>query len=231
VALAAGPIYDSAAVTEGTNRVQEGALTPVVPDGTGGIFEQARSIGQLPPVAKRWPWITGGLVLQLIGVAGPVIYVLEKVKKEGLGGHITRATIRLIWHQSVHSHAGLAVMIGGAVVFAIGAMLLARPFVKHVVTLLVAIPIAAVAGLFVLGAAALVVTLIVVVAGALDSDFSFGGGGGGSGSGSSGSSGGSGGSSSSGGSSGDVLSGPDYGSFYPSHSRKKNEEEQESPSG
>jgi hypothetical protein len=134
----------------------------------------------LAPVSKRWPWITGGLSLQVIGVAMPVVYVLEKAHKEDFGGHITRATIRLAWHQAVHSKAGLALMIAGVLVFATGSVLLARPFAKSWLTLLVAVPIAAVAGLLVLGAAVLIVAVIVAAAGSLFDGGGGGGGGGGS---------------------------------------------------
>ena len=50
-------------------------------------------------------------------------------------------------------------MIAGAALFVIGSMLLARPFVKSYVTLFVAIPLAALAGVLILGAAALVIAL------------------------------------------------------------------------
>jgi len=119
------------------------------------------------------------LALQLIGVGAPVAYVLDKAHKEGLGGQITRATLAFAWRRAVHSHAGLDLMIAGALVFVAGSVLLARPFVKSWVTLFVAVPIAALAGVLALGAAAIVVALIVV--GADDLLGSIGGGGGGGG--------------------------------------------------
>ena len=118
----------------------------------------------LPPVENRAPWIGFGLLLQVIGAAAPVAYVLLKAKRENVGGSLTLATIRLAWHQSVHSKAGLAVLIGGAVVFAAGAVLLARPFAKNWLIWLVAVPVAALVGVLVLGAAALVVTVILAAA-------------------------------------------------------------------
>ncbi len=136
---------------------------------------------ELAPVAKRGPWIAAGLALQLIGVAMPVVYVLDKAHKEDLGGHISRATLRLAWHQALQSHAGLALMIGGVLVFAAGAVVLARPFAKSWLTLAVAVPIAAVVGLLVLGAAVLIVVVIAAIVASL---FDSGGGGGGGGSGS-----------------------------------------------
>ena len=97
-------------------------------------------------MAPRWPWITGGLALQLSGVGAPVVYVLEKAHKEDVGGQITRATLQLGWRDAVHSHAGLALLICGALVFVAGSMVLARPFVTSWVTLFVAVPLAALAG-------------------------------------------------------------------------------------
>jgi hypothetical protein len=118
--------------------------------------------GRLAPVSTRWPWITGGLLLQVVGVGAPVAYVVSKAHHEDIGGHITKATLQLAWRQAVHSHVGLAALIAGAAVFVAGSIVLARPFVKSWVTLFVAIPIAALAGVLVLGAAAIVVALLVV---------------------------------------------------------------------
>ena len=47
--------------------------------------------------------------------------------------------------------------------FVIGSMLLARPFVKSYVTLFVAIPLAALAGVLILGAAALIIALVFAI--------------------------------------------------------------------
>src|SRR5262249_26100691 len=115
----------------------------------------------LNPVSKRWPWITSGLLLQLIGAGAPIAYVLDKAHKEDVGGQISKATLTLAWRQAIHSHTGLGLLIGGAAVFALGSILMARPFVKSWVTLFVAIPLAAIAGVLVLGAAAIVVALII----------------------------------------------------------------------
>jgi hypothetical protein len=115
---------------------------------------------RLSPVSPRWPWITSGLLLQLIGAGAPVAYVVNKAHHEDLGGQISKATLTLAWRQAVHSHAGLDLMIVGALVFVIGSMLMARPFVKSMVTMFVAIPIAALAGLLILGAGAILVALL-----------------------------------------------------------------------
>jgi hypothetical protein len=136
------------------------------------------AMGTLKPVKNRFPWIAVGLLLQVIGAAVPAIYMFTKAKQESVGGSITLATIRLVWHESLHSRAGLAILIGGGVVFAAGAVALARPFCKHLLVLVVAVPVAAIAGLLVLGVFALVIAFVIAAAEGLDIDLPTGGGGG-----------------------------------------------------
>jgi hypothetical protein len=119
--------------------------------------------GRISPTAHRGWWIFAGLVLQLAGIGGPAAYVWTKAKHQDLGGLITVATVKLAWHESLHAKTGIEVLIGGAVLFAIGSVALARPFAKHWLTLLVAVPIAALCGALVLGAAALVIALLVLM--------------------------------------------------------------------
>ena len=76
------------------------------------------------------------------------------------GGHITAATFRLLWHGEIHTRTGVAVLAAGAVIYVAGSVLLARPHVSRPVTLFIAVPVAAVAGMAVLGVLALVVALI-----------------------------------------------------------------------
>jgi len=119
--------------------------------------------GRLAPVAHRAGWIAGGLALQLVGLGGPIAYVVTRAKHESITGLLTVATVRLAWHESVHERKGIAILAAGAIVFALGSVLLARPFVKRRLTLLVAVPIAAACGAVILGVAALVVTLVVLI--------------------------------------------------------------------
>lgn len=140
--------------------------------------------GRIRPTAHRGWWIFFGLLLQLGGVGGPVLYVWRKAKHQDVVGKLTVATVKLVWHESLHSKTGLEVLIGGAVVFAVGSAVVARPFVKHWVTLLVGVPIAALCGALLLGVAAIIVALIVFMVWAdvdptnLGSVGSIGGGGG-----------------------------------------------------
>jgi hypothetical protein len=132
-----------------------------------GIFQAADETTawhRLKPVKERWPWVTSGLILQLIGVAAPAAYVIIKAHHQDVTGRISKATLTLAWRQAVHSHAGLALLIGGAALFVVGSVLLARPYVKSWFTLFVAIPLAALVGVLLLGAAALIVALILAAA-------------------------------------------------------------------
>lgn len=120
--------------------------------------------GRLRPVRHRGGWIAGGLGCQLVGVGVPIAYVVTKAKHESIGGLLTTATVKLAWHESLHARAGIALLAAGAIIFALGSVLLARPFVQRKLTLLVAVPLAAACGAAVLGVAALVIALVVLIA-------------------------------------------------------------------
>lgn len=118
---------------------------------------------QLKPVQRRTLWISWGLALQAIGVAIPVVTAVRRADREGLGNSLTHYTYRLIWHEMLRSGADVALIALGLIVFIAGAVLLARPFVTDTVTLFVAVPVAALAGVAILG----VVVLLVAAAIAL----------------------------------------------------------------
>jgi len=75
----------------------------------------------------------------------------------------------------LRSGADVALIVLGVVLFVIGAVVLARPFVRCPATLLVAVPLAAVAGLAVFGVLALVCAgLIALAAGTGDAGWAQG---------------------------------------------------------
>lgn len=115
----------------------------------------------LGPLRARAPWVLSGLLLQAAGAGGVAAYVWLNVRRQGLGGHLSAATIQLAWHSEVHTRQGLAVLATGAVIYAVGSVFMARPYLTRPVMLFVAVPAAAVAGLLVLGVLALLVTLLI----------------------------------------------------------------------
>jgi uncharacterized membrane protein len=115
--------------------------------------------GKLSPVPRRGAWVAWGLALQIVGVAIPVIAALDRIDHDSTAGSLT---FRLVLHEMLHG-GDVALVVLGVVVFAVGSIVLARPFVTHRVTLFVAVPVAAVAGVAVLGLIALVIAVIVAI--------------------------------------------------------------------
>jgi len=109
--------------------------------------------------SPEW-WVISGLILQTVGAVGVAVYAWLKLRHQGIGGHITTATVKLAWHADLHTRAGLAVLAVGAVIYAVGSILMARPFLSRPVLLFVAVPIAAVVGMLALGVLALVVAIV-----------------------------------------------------------------------
>ncbi len=120
--------------------------------------------GELKPVGNRAAWITWGLALQAIGVGIPVTVALRRANRDGALASITHYTVRLVWHEMLRSHADVALVVLGVLMFAVGAIVLARPFARRRVTLLVAVPLTAIAGLAVLGVVALVCAALIALA-------------------------------------------------------------------
>ena len=123
------------------------------------------------PLRPRASWVAGGLILQAVGAGGVAAYVWLKVRHQNIGGHLTAATIRLAWHSEAHTRQGLAVLAVGALIYAAGSVLMARPYVARPVTLFVAVPVAAVAGMLVLGVLAFAVALLIAALANGDLDF------------------------------------------------------------
>jgi hypothetical protein len=129
----------------------------------------------LSPVRSRALWTVSGLAAQAVGLGGVTAFLWVKLRHQGIGGHITAATFRLVWHGEVHTRTGLAVLIAGAIIYAAGSVLLGRPYVSRPVTLFIAVPVAAVVGMVALGVLALVVALLISALGdLLTPDFDFG---------------------------------------------------------
>ena len=118
----------------------------------------------LGPVGSRALWSVGGLAVQAVGLGGVTAFLWTRLRRQDVGGHLTAAGFRLVWHGEIHTRTGMAVLMTGAVIYAVGSILLARPYVSRPATLFIAVPVAAVAGMVVLGALALIVAVLVPVA-------------------------------------------------------------------
>src|SRR5215469_10315340 len=116
-----------------------------------------KALSGFVPHRSPAPWIASGLALQAIGVGSVAAYAWFKLRRQGIGGHVTAATIRLAWHSDLHTRTGLAVLLAGAIIYAAGSILMARPYVSRPVLLFVAVPVAAVVGMLVVGILALIV--------------------------------------------------------------------------
>jgi hypothetical protein len=114
----------------------------------------------LGPLRSRWPWVVWGLIVQALGVGSVAVVMWRNVRDQSLGGHITAEMVRFAWHSELHNRAGLIVLGAGAVIYAVGSVVMARPYVSRPATLFVAVPIAAVAGMLLLGVLALAVAAL-----------------------------------------------------------------------
>jgi hypothetical protein len=124
----------------------------------------------LAPLRARWPWVVWGLIIQALGVGSVAVVMWHNIRDQSLGGHFTAEMVGFAWHSQLHNPAGLGVLSAGAVVYVAGSVVMARPYASHPAILFLAVPVAAVAGMLVLGVLALAVA-------ALCSAFANGGGG------------------------------------------------------
>jgi hypothetical protein len=124
----------------------------------------ARKGRELSPVRAKGRWIAWGLALQVIGVGIPASVAIRRAHESGLGRAVTHYTVRLVWHEMLRSGADVALIILGVVLFVAGAVLLARPFVRRPLTLVVAVPLAALAGLALFGVVALLCAAVIALA-------------------------------------------------------------------
>jgi hypothetical protein len=115
----------------------------------------------LGPLRSAYPWVVWGLIVQALGVGSVAVVVWRSVRNQSFGSYVTAQMFKFAWHAQLHTRTGLTVLAAGAVVYAIGSVVMARPYVTRPATLFVAVPIAAVAGMLVLGVLALVVAALV----------------------------------------------------------------------
>lgn len=124
------------------------------------MSEGANGFGErhdLEPIENRARWVAWGLALQAIGVGIPVTAALRRANKGGVLGSVTHYTVRLVLHEMLRSRADVALIVFGVVMFVAGGVVLARPFVRRRSTLYVGAPLAAIAGVAMLGVLALVI--------------------------------------------------------------------------
>jgi hypothetical protein len=114
----------------------------------------------LGPLRSRWPWVVWGLMVQLLGVGSVAVVMWRNIRDQSFGGHITAEMVKFAWHSELHNRAGLIVLAVGAVIYAVGSVLMARPYVSRPTTLFIVVPIAAVAGMLLLGVRAMAVAAL-----------------------------------------------------------------------
>jgi hypothetical protein len=68
-----------------------------------------------------------------------------------------------VWHETLRSRADVALIVMGVVVFVVGGVVLARPFVTRRSTLFITVPVAAAVGIAVLGIIALVCAAVIAL--------------------------------------------------------------------
>jgi hypothetical protein len=115
------------------------------------------------PLRSSYPWVASGLSIQVLSVAMVAAVMWRSIRNQSLGGHITAEMIKFAWHSELHTRVGLGVLIAGSAIYAAGSVVMARPYISRPVALFVAVPIAAIAGLLVLGVLALVLTVLFAV--------------------------------------------------------------------
>jgi hypothetical protein len=122
-----------------------------------------RSATGLAPVQRRRAWVAWGIFAQLVAIASPVAWVVVRAKHEAVTGLAARVTVLAAARESLHTRTGLIILGESLLLFAVGSVLVARPFVRSLGMLLVAVPLAAIVGVLVLGALALVVAVVVAL--------------------------------------------------------------------
>jgi len=112
-------------------------------------------------VQARYSWVLWGLTVQALGLGSIAVVMWHNVRDQSLGGHVTAEMIKFAWHSELHTRTGLIVLIAGTVVYAAACVVMARPFVSRPALLFIAIPLAAVAGVLLLGVLVIVVAALI----------------------------------------------------------------------
>jgi len=104
--------------------------------------------------------VVWGLIVQALGVGSVAVVMWRNMRDQSLGGHITAEMVRFAWHSELHNRAGLIVLCVGTLIYAVGSVVMARPYVSRPATLFIAVPAAAVVGMLLLGVLALAVAAL-----------------------------------------------------------------------
>lgn len=130
-----------------------------------------RLTGRLVPIKPehRWKWWLSGLAVQFVTVGAAVAWAYNRFKHDSVAGATLRTTLTLVWKEMLHEPAGVGLLVVAAIGVAVGGVLLARPHVTNLWVLLVAVPVGAIAGLLILGAAVLLISILYFIGDAIPS--------------------------------------------------------------
>ena len=118
----------------------------------------------LTPPRSRVPWVVWGVVLQVLGLGSVAVVMWRNIRQQGILGHVTAEMVKLAWHSELHTRWGLIVLVAGSVVYGAGSVVMARPYMSSPAGLFIAVPIAAVAGMLVLGVLVVILWVLFFIA-------------------------------------------------------------------
>jgi hypothetical protein len=105
-----------------------------------------------------------GVVLQVLGLGSVGVVMWRNIRQRGIVGHVTAEMVKLAWHSELHTRWGLIVLIAGSVIYGAGSVVIARPYISSPAGLFIAVPIAAVAGMLVLGVLVVILWVLFLLA-------------------------------------------------------------------
>lgn len=118
----------------------------------------------LTPPQSRVPWVVCGAILQVLGLGSVAVVMWKNIRQQGIGGHITAEMVKFAWHSELHTRSGLIVLIAGSVVYGAGSVVMARPYISSPAALFIAVPVAAVAGMLILGVLVVILWVLFFIA-------------------------------------------------------------------